>query len=126
MENLTHIWPCFMISDLNNSLPFYVEKLGFAAWHIAPADNPFFAIVGRDKISIMLKAIGTPAPNRTRHEWAPWDAYIGTANPDVLFEEYTAAGVEFSRPLKVDDDGLLGFEVADPDGYILFFGRPNK
>jgi hypothetical protein len=24
-----------------------------------------------------------------------------------------------------DDDGLRGFEVADTDGYVLFFGRPG-
>jgi len=42
-----------------------------------------------------------------------------------LFEEYSSRGVTFHQPLLNDDDGLRGFEVADADGYILFFGRPN-
>ena len=29
-----------------------------------------------------------------------------------------------SEPLKDTHDGLRGFEICDPDGYILFFGRP--
>jgi hypothetical protein len=29
-----------------------------------------------------------------------------------------------SKPA-LTDDGLRGFEVKDPDGYVLFFGRPG-
>ncbi|HJP64532.1 MAG TPA: hypothetical protein VJ844_13890 [Mucilaginibacter sp.] len=85
-------------------------------------------MVGREHISIMLKAIADdikPIPNHTRHEWACWDAYISTTDPDTLFEEYTARDVTFHQPLRDDGDGLRGFEVADADGYVLFFGRPK-
>lgn len=34
-------------------------------------------------------------------------------------------GVTFHQPLRDDEDGLRGFEVADADGYMSFFGRPN-
>ncbi len=30
-----------------------------------------------------------------------------------------------SVPLKDTHDGLRGFEIRDPDGYVLFFGRPT-
>ena len=30
-----------------------------------------------------------------------------------------------SGSLKDTDDGLGGFEITDPDGYVLFFGRPR-
>ena len=65
-----------------------------------------------------------PIPNNNRHEWARWDAYISTSDPDALFEEYRSRGLVFHQPLKDDSDGLRGFELADADGYILFFGRP--
>ncbi len=128
MENLTYIAPCFIVSDLQDSMSFYVEKLGFEIRYSGPDDDPFFGIVGRGRISIMLKAIAPdikPIPNHTRHPWARLDAYISTADPDVLFEEYSSRGVVFHQPLKDDDDGLRGFEVKDADGYVLFFGRPN-
>jgi len=128
MANLTYIAPSFIVENVVTSVAFYVEKLGFEVRYIAPDDSPFFAIVGRERVSIFLKAIAPdikPIPNHTRHEWARLDAYISVENPDALFEEYTAKGVTFHRPLKDDDDGLRGFEVKDADGYVLFFGRPN-
>ena len=95
---------------------------------VGPDENPFWAIVGRDHISIFLKEIApdiNPVPNNTRHEWARWDAYISVVEPDLLFEEYRLGEVAFRQPIQDDGDGLRGFEVADADGYVLFFGRPN-
>jgi catechol 2,3-dioxygenase-like lactoylglutathione lyase family enzyme len=129
LSNLTYISPCFIVTSLKTSISFYVDKLGFEVRHIGPDDDPFWAIVGRDHISIFLKAIAVdvkPIPNHTRHEWARWDAYISTAEPDRLFEEYRSGGVEFRQPIKDDGDGLRGFEVMDADGYVLFFGRPKE
>src|SRR3569833_49576 len=129
MANLTHIWSFFIVEDLKISIPYYVDKLGFEVRYIGPDGDPFWAIDGRDSVSIMLKAIVPgikPIPNHTRHEWARWDAYIGTPDPDSLFDEYSANGVTFHQPLRDDGDGLRGFEVIDADGYVLFFGRPNS
>jgi catechol 2,3-dioxygenase-like lactoylglutathione lyase family enzyme len=129
MSNLAAISPFFIVSNLEKSVTFYVNKLGFKVWHSSPADNPFFAIVSRDYISIMLKSIADdikPIPNNTRHKWARWDAYIYTENPNILFEEYNSAGVTFRQPLQDDNDGLYGFEITDADGYVLFFGRIRK
>ena len=128
MTNLTYVSPCFIVADLKTSVSFYTDKLGFEIRYIAPDEGPFFAIVGRDRISIMLKAIAPdikPVPNHTRHEWARLDAYISAEDPDTLFEEYRSNGVAFHQPIRNDNDGLRGFEVADADGYVLFFGRPG-
>ena len=129
MTNLTYIMPCFIIADLKISVSFYVDKLGFEIRYIGPDENPYWAIVGRDNISIMLKAIAPdvePVPNQTRHKWARWDAYISTVEPDTLFEEYHSNGVAFSKPIHDNSDNLRGFEIEDADGYILFFGRPSS
>jgi len=128
MSNLNYIAPCFIVDDIKRSVAYYTDMLGFQIRYMGPDDDPFWAMVGRDGISIMLKAIAPdihPMPNSSRHEWARWDAYIGVADPGILFEEYHAAGVIFKQPLMVDGDGLLGFELIDADGYVLFFGRPN-
>ena len=128
MTNLTYIMPCFIIADLKISVSFYVDKLGFEIRYIGPDENPYWTIVGRDNISIMLKAVAPdikPIPNHTRHEWAPSDAYISAAEPDTLFEEYRSNSVVFSKSIHDNSDNLRGFEIEDADGYILFFGRPN-
>ena len=128
MTNLTYISPFFIVASLKISVSFYVDKLGFEIRYTGPDDDPYWAIVGRDNISIMLKAIAPevkPIPNHTRHHWAPWDAYISAADPDTLFEEYRAKGVTFRKPIHDNSDNLRGFEIEDADEYVLFFGRPN-
>ncbi len=128
MANLNYISPFFIVKNIEASVSFYVDKLGFEIRHIGPVDEPYWAIVGLDNISIMLKAIAPeiqPTPNHTRHEWARWDAYIYTTEPDTLFEKFRSNGVAFSKPIQDNSDDLRGFEIADADGYILFFGRPN-
>jgi catechol 2,3-dioxygenase-like lactoylglutathione lyase family enzyme len=129
MANLTYISPSFIVGDLKTAVSFYTGKLGFLVRYMAPEDAPFFAIVGREEISIMLKEINAevkPVPNHTLHEWARWDAYISTIDPDKLFEEYRSNAVAFSKPIHDNSDNLRGFEIEDADGYILFFGRPNS
>ncbi|HEY0744467.1 MAG TPA: VOC family protein [Chryseosolibacter sp.] len=129
MENLSQIWPFFIVANLARSVLFYRQKLGFEVRHMGPEGEPFWAIVGRDNISIMLKAVAPeikPVPNHTRHVWAPWDAYIATTDPDTLFEEYRTQGVQFHKPLHVNSDQIKGFEIEDADGYVLFFGRPDR
>ena len=127
MPELTYISPSFIVTSIEPSIRFYVEKLGFEVRYLGPEGNPFFAIVGRGQISIMLKAVAPdikPIPNHTRHEWARLDAFIYVPEPDALFEEYQSRDVEFHQAIKNDGDGLRGFEVEDADGYMLFFGRP--
>jgi hypothetical protein len=31
-----------------------------------------------------------PQPNHSRHQWARWDAYLYTPDPDSLYEEYVS------------------------------------
>jgi hypothetical protein len=56
-----------------------------------------------------------------------WDAYVYTPDPDALAVEFADHGAAFSAPLEVEGthDGLRGFEICDPDCYVLFFGRPR-
>ena len=127
--NLASITPFFVVSSIKDSVSFYVNKLGFELRHIGPEEDPFFAMVGRDQISIMLKEIADDIrqiPNHIHHGWARWDAYIFTPEPNDLFEEYNSNGVSFRQPIQDDNDGLLGFELADADGYVLFFGRTTS
>ena len=123
-RNLTSISPFFIVKDLRVSISYYVERFGFQLDFQGPGDDPYYAGVSRDGIGIMLKAIVPdvlPQPNHTRHEWAGWDAYIYTLDPDALFDEFSKRGVSFVKKLSFIDDGLWGFEVTDADGYVLAF-----
>jgi catechol 2,3-dioxygenase-like lactoylglutathione lyase family enzyme len=124
--DICSVAPFFIVQDLAAALLFYRDRLGFDITFQGPADDPFFGIVRRGGAMIMLKVVGVaPLPNYKRQTEARWDAYLNAQDPDLLAAEFLARGVEFSQPLKDDDDGLRGFEVKDADGYVLFFGRPR-
>lgn len=119
------IAPFFIVGDVSRSVAFY-ELLGFSVTFQEPAVDPFFATVLRDGAMLLLKHVGAPAlPNSKRHPDARWDAYVFAPDPDALGAEFEGRGVAFSAPVRDTHDGLRGFEVADPDGYVLFFGRPR-
>jgi catechol 2,3-dioxygenase-like lactoylglutathione lyase family enzyme len=123
-RNLVSIRPSFIVKDLQASIAYYRERLGFELDFQGPDDGPFWAGVSRDGIGIMLKAVAAdvpPIPNHTRHDWAPPDAHIYSTDPDALFGEFTRRGASFVKTLSFVEPGLWGFAVADADGYVLVF-----
>jgi hypothetical protein len=46
--------------------------------------------------------------------------------PMHLPSSSSSRSTAFSEPLKDTHDALRGFEITDPDGHVLFFGRPRK
>ena len=121
------ISPFFIVSNVDRTVAFYREKLGFETTLQQPDRNPFFAIIRRDGAQLFLKSQGgvTPLPNPKRHPFMRWDAFVYASEPDALAAELADRGAAFSAPLQDTHDGLRGFEITDPDGYVLFFGRPR-
>ena len=123
---ITSIAPFFIVRNVPAALSFYCKMLGFEIEYQQPAHEPFFAIVQRDGAMIFLKSVGVePLPNCKRDPDARWDAYASVPDPDALAAEFTSRGVTFSSPLQDTHSGLRGFELEDPDGHVLFFGRPR-
>ena len=123
-RNLASIRPSFIVKDLQTSITYYRERLGFQLDFQGPDVGPFWAGVSRDGIGIMLKAVGSdvlPIPNHTRHEWAPPDAHIYSMDPDALFDEFSRRGASFVKTLSFVEEGLWGFAITDADGYVLVF-----
>lgn len=122
------ISPFFIVSNVDQTIAFYRDKLGFKTTFQQPDRNPFFAIVGRDGAQIFVKSDKEtlPLPNPERNPSMRWDAYVYAPDPDTLAAEFADRGAAFSEPLKDTHDGLRGFEICDPDGYVLFFGRPRN
>lgn len=107
--------PFLIVSDLQRTIAYYSDTLGFELRHAAPDPDPFFAVMGKGQAQVMFKMVGdgvSATPNSSRHEFARWDMFIYAENPN---EAGTSA---------LTDDGLFGFEVTDPDGYVVFIGRP--
>ena len=128
-RNLASISPFFIVKDLQASIAYYIERMGFQLDFQGPDDDVYYGQVSRDGIGIFLKTIlpdVLPRPNHTRHEWARWDAYIYALDPDTLFNEFKQRGVSFVKELSFIDQRLWGFEVTDADGYVLAFFQVRK
>ena len=124
---LGFVAPLLIVREVLSSVRFYTEGLGFTLSALGPEGDPYWAMLERDGAHLMLKTITEevqPLPNPSRHPWARWDAYVYTSDPDALAEEFTSRGVPFRAPVGDNPDRLRGFEVADADGYVLYFGRP--
>ncbi|HTT17393.1 MAG TPA: VOC family protein [Candidatus Sulfotelmatobacter sp.] len=124
---IEHISPFFIVSNVDQTIAFYRDKLGFETRFQQPDHNPFFAIIGRGGAQLFLKSDRTvsPLPNPKQHPSMRWDAYVYAPDPDALATEFADLGATFSVPLMDTHDGLRGFEIRDPDGYVIFFGRPR-
>lgn len=123
---LRGVSPCFIVKDLRESVSYYVDRLGFELEYEGPEGGPFFAMVTRDDVTFMLKAVASdvpPIPNRTRHKWAPSDAWIYTTNTDALYAEFKERGVAFETEPSFVEEGIWGFKLYDADGYLLVFGE---
>ncbi|HEY1800407.1 MAG TPA: VOC family protein [Terriglobales bacterium] len=126
---LNSITPCFLVDHLQATINFYESRLGFKVWYKGGGEqeiDDFWAFVSRDQVMISFKSIAPdihPQPNSSRHEWARWDAYIFTSDPDALYVEFLEKNVPMHREL-TNTDGLRAFEIKDNNGYVLCFGRP--
>ncbi len=77
------ISPFFIVSNVDQTIAFYRDKLGFETKFQQPDRNPFLAIVGRDGAQIFVKSDKdtSPLPNPKRNPSMRWDAYVYAPDP---------------------------------------------
>ena len=128
MRRLT---PELDVSDLRQSLAFYVGTLGFSVRFERPEEG--FAYLDLDGIPLMLEA--ATGPGRRFHT-APLEHPYGrgvnfqieVVNVDDLYARIMGAGLTPLIALEErwyrqgdQESGNRQFVVADPDGYLLRF-----
>ncbi|HEX4632401.1 MAG TPA: VOC family protein [Gemmatimonadales bacterium] len=106
--------PILRVSDMNASLRYYVDVLGFrnAEW-----GNDDFTAVRRDAAGIYLCRDGQGC----RGTWA----WVGVEDAQLLYEEYQARGAKV-RHAPRNYPWALEMHVEDPDGHILRFGSERR
>ena len=105
--------PVLASLDLNQSVAFYTERLGFAKQ--LQADD--YLIVSRDGAEIHFWLC------HERHLAENTSCYVRVADTQLLFDEFTSRGLPV-RPPEVRAWGMKELYVIDPHGNLLKFGEP--
>ena len=120
---LTGVSPVLLVADLDRSLEFYGERLGFACETFGAPPN--FAVVQRDD-AILLLALAADS-SRLVPNWhivdKTWNAYIRVEDVDALFADVQERNCPIDYGIYDAPHGFREFGVTDPDGYDVAFGQ---
>tara|TARA_B100000609_G_C17002300_1_gene324283 strand:+ start:83 stop:475 length:393 start_codon:yes stop_codon:yes gene_type:complete len=112
--------PLLTVSDLQLSLKFYVDQLGFTLTR--QADNQgqvFWCWLEKDQIAIMLQQ-ADPSEDDISHAGQGVTLYWLCDDVDAVHAQLKANGMQMDDPT-VAYYGMKQLYLKDPDGYDLCF-----
>lgn len=123
--NVRHLWPLLMVRDIEESVRFYGETLGFEIVGKAESDDGvFWCRLQRGDACFMLQQRGEGAT--TTSQPAPEVAfYFVCDDADELHAEFLRKGLPLDPPA-LADYGMLQVFVPDPDGFVVCFESPTE
>ena len=127
------VTPNLIVSDIDRSLRFYRDVLGFSVVATVPDAAPFvFVWLQRGGISVFLNArdgVGEDLPELaarpiggTNAMFMVIEADSVESGVDALHDE-VAGRASIVMPLKTQFYGMREFGIQDPDGYIILFAQ---
>ena len=106
--------PLLRVENLEASIEYYVERLGFhLEWRADPV-----ASVKRDRTSLML----SEGDQGRAGTWL----WISTSDVDALYEELSGRGARLRSPPANYPWGSRECQISDTDGHVLRFGADIK
>lgn len=116
---LSHSATVFAVSDMERSLTFYNQGLGFEI-EFTWMDPPEYAVLKRDNVNLHLSLTDDPI-NPPKHR----SLYIFPYNVDAVYSEFKNKNLTGLSEIGDRDYDMRDFDVRDPDGYIVCFGLAN-
>lgn len=121
---MTGISPVLLVADLDRSVAFYRDALGFVCE--VYGDPPDFAVASRDA-AVILIALAADGERLVPH-WQVVDkmvnAYIRVDDADAIYAEVQERGARIDYTIYDAPHGFREFGVQDPDGHDIAFGQP--
>jgi len=128
----TDVTPNLVVADIDRSVAFYRDVLGFALTGSVPDAPPFaFAWMQRDGVSVFLNTVASVSEHPglaaraiggTNTMYIALEADTAEAGVDALFDAVRARA-SVIMPLTTQFYGMREFGVEDPDGYVIFVGQ---
>ncbi len=114
----SHSSPVWPVKNMQRSLDYYVNELGFEVlfkWE----DPPTYATIKRDDIGIHLTTL-----DDLEDDYRPRTAlFIFVYDVDAVWAEYQEKEVKIVAEIGDREYGMRDFDIEDPDGYRLVFGK---
>ena len=133
MMKFSDVTPNLVVSNVERSLAFYRDVLGFSQIAVVPDAPPLvFAWMQRDGVNVFLNGVDDV---RKDHPELAARALGGASSMFMVLEAATIAdGVDamfasvqsharILQPLKDQFYGMREFAIEDPDGYIIVFAQ---
>lgn len=121
------IMPVLTVSDVNESISFYQDKLGFNVGVNMPGEdgNPWFAIVDKGPTSHI--GLQRDDSEGERGKGVVFMVYVADdTDMDAYYNEVQGAGATITEPLREEYWGDQLFSVSDPDGYFISLCKTVK
>jgi GNAT superfamily N-acetyltransferase len=126
-SNVRQAVPFFNVTDIEASLHFYVERVGFSItkqW--APEGRIAWCWLELGDAAVMLQEFRHTGLPRGTHD-SPLgkgvSIYFICVDALAMYRDLTSRGVDARRPFV--GNGMWVTSVNDPDGYALFFESPT-
>ena len=127
MPHFKKLTPNLLVSNVERSLAFYVDTLGFERGITVPDASPFvFASVTSEPVEIFLNDAATAVKEYPAFAGRPIGAtgtlYIEVEGVDALHDRLKSQ-VKIVIPIATQFYGMREFAIADPDGYVITFAE---
>jgi len=124
---LTSLVPNLIVADVDRSLAFYRDILGFTLDQTVPDASPYvFAIMRSGPVQVYLNAPGPAVEEypvfKARPIGGTLTLFIGVTGIAAIYEELQPK-VNVVMPLEKKWYGPTEFAFTDPDGYVITFAE---
>jgi len=130
MPQFTKLTPNLLVANVERSLSFYVDVLGFERGMTVPEQSPFvFAAVTSGAVEIFFNDAATAVKEYPAFAGKPLGAtgtlFIELEGPGTIdaFHDRIKPQVTTTMPLVTQFYGMREFAIADPDGYVITFAQ---
>lgn len=124
---LNRLTPNLLVADVERSVAFYRDVLGFSVEITVPDDGPLvFASVQSGPVEIFLNAVEPAVAEypafRDRPIGGTLTLFIGCEDIARIHDELQSRA-PIVMPLEKKWYGVTEFAITDPDGYIITFAE---
>ena len=130
MPQFSKLTPNLLVANVERSLSFYIDVLGFERGMTVPEQSPFvFAAVTSGAIEVFFNDAATAVKEYPAFAGKPLGAtgtmFIeleGSGTIDALHDRIKPRAT-ITMPIVTQFYGMREFAIADPDGYVITFAQ---